>query len=77
MQQPKFTQKVSAGTRLYYFDINTDKNGVDYLSITEVPTERKPGQKFRQKIFVHSEDIPAFLEAMSVAAAKILEYGGN
>jgi hypothetical protein len=76
MATPTFTKRVSAGTRLYYFDICADKHGSEFLSITEVPTERNPGNKKRQKIFIHAEDIPAMLEAFAESASKILEHEG-
>lgn len=70
MAQPTFTKAVSAGTRVYYFDIRPDKNGEDYLSIAEVPTVRDPKNK-RQRIFIHAEDVPRFLEALVEATEKI------
>jgi hypothetical protein len=74
MANTTFSKRVSAGTRLYYFDICSDRNGSEYLSITEVPTDRSPGNKKRQKIFIHSEDLVAFIEAAHEAANKILAH---
>jgi hypothetical protein len=73
MAKPTFSRKVSAGTRLYYFDVHADKNGNEYLSITEVPTSRNKGKKKRQRIFIHTEDIHAFLEALMESSAHILD----
>jgi hypothetical protein len=73
MAKPTFTRKVSAGTRLYYFDVHTDKNGSEYLSVTEVPTSRKKGDRKRQRIFIHPEDIHAFLEALMESSARLID----
>lgn len=57
--------RVSAGTRIYYFDARKDKKGQPYLSIAEVPVDRNPGKKDRQRIFVHVEDIEKFATAFA------------
>lgn len=65
MENPKPTKSVSvsAGTRLYYFDAQTDKKGQPYVTITEAPTENNPGNKKRSRIFVHVEDLDNFAKA--------------
>lgn len=62
------TVRVSAGTRIYYFDAHKDKKGQPYISITEVPVDRSPGKKKRQRIFVHAEDIDKFAAAFAEIA---------
>ncbi len=60
--------RVSAGTRVYYFDVHKDKNGHHYLSITEVPVGQNSGKRKRQRIFIHIEDIEKFSDAFNEMA---------
>lgn len=71
MENPTKTVRVSAGTRIYYFDAHKDKKGQPYLSITEVPVDRSPGKKSRQRIFIHAEDIDKFAAAFAEIAKSI------
>lgn len=71
MRKPTKTVCVSAGTRIYYFDAHKDTKGQPYLSITEVPVDRNPGKKDRQRIFVHTEDIDKFANAFAEIANSI------
>lgn len=64
MEKPIKTVRVSAGTRIYYFDAYKDKKGQPYISIAEVPTECNPGKKQRQRIFIHAEDLKGFSAAL-------------
>lgn len=57
--------RVSAGTRVYYFDVHKDRNGHPYLSITEVPVGQNSGKRKRQRIFVHAEDFGKFSDALA------------
>lgn len=75
MDQPTKTIRVSAGTRIYYFDALTDKKGQPYLSISEIPTDTNPGNKKRRRIFVHSEDFGKFAKAFNEIANHIKENG--
>lgn len=68
MEKPIKTVRVSAGTRIYYFDAHKDKKGQPYISITEVPVDRSPGKKKRQRIFVHAEDIDKIAAAFAEVA---------
>lgn len=68
MENPFKTVRVSAGTRVYYFDAYRDRNGAPYISIAEVPASHNPGKRKRQRVFVHSEDIDKFKEALSEIA---------
>ena len=52
MNKPVFTKSISAGTRVYYIDANKDKKGQYYVSISEIPTDKTPGVKKRQRIFI-------------------------
>lgn len=71
MEKPTKTVRVSAGTRIYYFDAHIDKKGQPYISISEVPVDRNPGKKARQRIFVHVEDIDKFAGAFAELANHI------
>lgn len=71
MNKPTKTVRVSAGTRIYYFDAQKDKKGQPYLSITEVPVDRSPGKKSRQRIFIHAEDLDSFADAFAEIAKSI------
>lgn len=71
MEKPIKTIRVSAGTRIYYFDERKDTKGQSYLSITEEPVGRSRRKKKRQRIFVHSEDIDKFATAFAEVANHI------
>lgn len=64
---------VSAGTRVYYFDINVDTKGRQYLSISEIPTDHSPGTKKRQRIFVHGDNIQRFVDALNEIASNYIK----
>lgn len=68
MENPTKTVCVSAGTRLYYIDAHKDTKGQPYLTIAEVPVDRSPGKKKRQRIFVYAEDIDKFAAAFAEVA---------
>lgn len=68
MENPFKAVRVSAGTRVYYFDAYRDRKGAPYISIAEVPASHNPGKRKRQRVFVHSEDIDKFKEALSEIA---------
>lgn len=69
------SRKVSAGTRVYYFDVNTDSKGQRFISVSEIPTDIHPGtKKKRQRIFIHAQAIGRFIEALQ-ATAKDMENG--
>lgn len=63
----KHQQTVSAGSRLYYFDVRTDSNGNDYITITEQNTRTKK----RSCIYLHAENIDKFRAALDTAAANV------
>ena len=65
MEKPTKTVRVSAGSRIYYFDAHKDKKGQPYISISEIPRPRNPGKKERQRVFVHMEDLDKFASALS------------
>lgn len=71
MRKPTKTKSVSAGTRIYYFDALNDSKGQPYFSISEVPVDRSPGSKKRQRIFIHKEDIEKFADAFNEMAKYI------
>lgn len=61
----QYSTRVSGGTRIYYFDVHTDKKGSPYITITEVPTEKNPARKERQRVFIHREDFDKFAAAFA------------
>lgn len=65
------TRKLSAGSRVYYFDLCRDSKGQPYMSISEIPTDRSPKGKKRQRIFVHAEKIEEFVQALSEVTEQI------
>lgn len=71
MENPTKTVRVSAGTRIYYLDAHKDKKGQPYISISEVPIDRSPGKKKRQRIFIHIEDLDKFADAFSELANRV------
>lgn len=73
MENPFKTVCVSAGTRVYYFDAYKDGKGQSYISVSEIPVDRSPGKKQRQRIFIHGEDIDKF----SAAFAEIADHIKN
>lgn len=69
-KEPIFSERVSAGTRVYYVDAHADSKGQPYISISEIPTEKAPGRKKRQRVFIHAEHI----DELSEALAKVARY---
>lgn len=66
--KPIISKCVSAGTRVYYIDALTDRKGQPYISISEIPTDKSPAEKKRQRIFIHKENIERFAEAFAEVA---------
>ena len=73
MEKPKFTKQVSGGTRLYYLDVHTDRKGASYITISEIPTDKNPARKERQRVFIHREDFDKFAKAF----AEVADYVKN
>lgn len=71
MEKPVKSMRISAGTRVYYIDVHVDRKGQKYMSISEIPTGRCPGDKRRQRIFIHAENIRRFTEAVNEVANQI------
>lgn len=67
MQQ--FSKRVSAGSRVYFFDVHTDRKGSPYITISEL-TKATGG---RSCIFLHTEDFAKFSDALSEAVAAVGE----
>lgn len=76
MDKPTFTRQISAGTRVYYIDAHVDRKGQRYMAISEIPTDKSPGNKKRQRIFIHAENIEQFSQAFAEVADKIKENHG-
>lgn len=68
----KHQQTVSAGSRLYYFDVREDSKGNDYISITEMNTRTKK----RNCIYIHGDNIEKFREALNTAVANVSKENG-
>lgn len=64
----QYSTRVSGGTRIYYLDVHTDKKGSPYITITEVPTEKNPARRERQRVFIHREDFDKFAAAFAEVA---------
>lgn len=63
--KPIFSRRISAGTRVYFLDANVDKKSQPYLTISEIPTDKSPGKKKRQRIFIHIENVDQFTDALA------------
>ena len=71
------TITVSAKTRVYYIDLRTNSKGRQYISISEIPKIKSPGEKKRHRVFIHTEILPAFLESFQEMAEALLTDGKN
>lgn len=71
MEKPTISRQISAGTRIYYIDARVDRKGQRYISISEIPTDKSPGTKKRQRIFIHKENIALFAQAFAEVAGQI------
>ena len=71
MDKPTFTKRVSGGTRVYYIDTHKDSKGSPYIVISEVPTDRTKGPQRRQRIFLHTEHLDEFQDALNAAIDNI------
>lgn len=68
---PLKSVQMSTGTRVYYFDVHKDRKGKHYLAISEIPTDRHPGNKKRGRIFLHSTNLSRFIENLNGVADAI------
>lgn len=71
MDKPEYTRHISAGTRVYYIDAFVDRKGQPYISVSEIPTDKSPGKRKRQRIFVHAENVDKFAAAFAEVASLI------
>lgn len=63
-----FSRTVKAGKRVYYIDVKRDRNGENYLSVTESKRVRDsdgmaPPVFEKHKIFLYHEDLERFVAA--------------
>lgn len=70
-KKPLISKRVSAGTRIYYLDAFKDSKDNPYLSISEIPTDKSPGDKKRQRIFIHAENFSVFANALNEVIAEL------
>lgn len=68
MNKPIISKRISAGTRVYYIDVHKDHKGQKFISMSEIPTDRMPGVKKRQRIFLYGENIEQFAKAFDEVA---------
>lgn len=71
MDKPITSKCISAQTRVYYIDTHKDRKGQPYLTISEIPKDKTPGNKKRHRVFVHANNADAFLEAIQEAVKTI------
>lgn len=71
MEKPIFSKCVSTGTRVYYIDVFLDKKQGRYITVSEIPTDRTPGNRKRQRIFIHGQNVERFAEAFAEAIEKL------
>ena len=63
--QEVYSQKVLAGKRTYFFDVNLTKRGDYYLVITEKKQDSENDQRPKKsKLFVFKEDLNKFVAAL-------------
>lgn len=81
MLNPKFSKRISAGTRVYYIDVNTDTKGQEYLTLTEIPVEKSlpdgVKKQKRQRIFIHANNAESVLKVLTEAVNHIKREGKN
>lgn len=65
---PIYSRRISAGTRVYYIDVQVDPQGLPYISMSEIPTDKTPGKKKRQRIFIFHEHFAEFVKAFDKAS---------
>ena len=63
--KPVFSRRVSMGTRVYYIDVHKDSKGQHFIAISEIPTDLMPGNKKRQRVFIHADGLAEFFAAFS------------
>lgn len=71
MDKPTISKRISAGTRVYYIDAHNDRKGQPYISISEIPTDKSPSKKKRQRIFLHAKNVDQFAQAFAEVANHI------
>lgn len=69
--KPVSSRRICAGTRVYYLDVRRDSKKQPYVSISEIPTDTAPKNKRRQRIFIHSDKLDGFIQALSEVAEQI------
>lgn len=67
-KKPIYSKRISAGTRVYYLDAHADHKGQPFMTLSEIPTDKSPGKKKRQRIFIHVENLDKFAEAFAEVA---------
>ena len=66
-----FTEKVSAGSRTYFFDVKESADGTKYLVISE--SRHRGGESYKHnRVMVFQEHIVSFREGLEKAFAFIL-----
>ena len=72
-KQELFSEKISAGSRTYFFDVKRSKDGVSYLVISE---SRKVGTDHEHhRVMVFEENLEAFCAGFDKATAFLSVHG--
>lgn len=61
-----FSERISAGSRTYFFDVNVSSEGTKYLKISEV---RNAEGESHNRVMVFQENIENFMEALHKAVS--------
>ncbi len=71
VQEDRDSKQVRAGSRTYFIDVETMKDGKPYLRITVSRFKGKGSQRERNSIVVFREEANEFASAVSEMAAKL------
>lgn len=75
MEEVLHSVRVSAGTRLYYFDVRRDKSGQKYMAISEIHTDSNKCKKERKRIFIHGNAAEEFARAFGESIGHLMADG--
>jgi hypothetical protein len=71
MKEDRESRQVKAGSRTYFVDVETTREGKRYLRITESRFKGEGSERERQSIVVFPEEAEEFAQAVSEMAAKL------
>lgn len=72
MEQPKYSRKISAGTRVYFVDVHTDAKEQQYITLSELSVKEpnngsNPDRPKRQTIYIHKANMTQVAKAIEDA----------